>query len=51
MEKKKEKIMLKFIKKFMLPNFFKINLTSVENEIAYESIEKKYIPSIKKRIF
>jgi hypothetical protein len=51
MEKKKETVGLKFMKKVMVPNFFKINLTSVENEIAYESIEKKYLPSIKKSIF
>ncbi len=37
--------------KFILKNFLKINLTSFEKEITDESINLKYLPSIKKSLF
>ena len=37
----------KFINKFILRNFFKINLTSIESEIAVESVREKYAPCLK----
>lgn len=34
------------VKKFILKNFFKIELSSIEKDIALEAIKKKYAPSI-----
>ena len=47
---KKTHFWTKILRENILINFFKINLTSIEKEIAIESIEKKYAPSLKKSI-
>jgi hypothetical protein len=45
------KLIEKFVRKRILKKFFKINLTSIENEVAQDSIKLKYLPCIIEGIF